>query len=307
MTHIYFESNINKNPTENVQDISVLESQFIKLNFINNKKNSIATFKNTQNSDYYFFPSMLYISVNENKFNMSYDEIMDFISDQIIDFIIGGQIIFEISIGFCSNYNGFIEENNCLLVPLDYKMFLKNVIFGVHNSIQIFINNDLSKNGLNLSFSLDAEIINTSANTEKECFFQHIQTHTICNINNLTVRERLGHGHPTKGFFIGGDINSINELKLILNGHDRFVYNDILLTTICTKINDNFLYVPLDINEKYDDCSTTSYSSSLNLSRIDSAIFEIKFSYIPTKMVIYTLSANIYKMSYGMPYIVFSN
>lgn len=307
MTHIYSESNINKNPTENVQDIYVPESQFIKLNFINNKKNSIARFKNTQNSDYYFFPSMLSISVHENKFNMSYDEIMNYISDQEIRFIIGTQTIFDLSIGFCSNYNGFIEENNCLLVPLDYKMFLKNVIFGAHNSIEIFINNDLSKNGLNLSFSLDIEIINTSSNTEKEFFFQHIQTLIVDNINNLTVRETIHHNHPTKGFFIGGDINSIDELKLILNGHDRFVYNDILLSTVCTKINDNFLYIPLDINEKYDDCSITSYLSSLNLSRIDSAIFEIKFNYIPTKIVFYTLSANLYKVSYGTPYIMFTN
>ena len=84
----------------------------------------------------------------------------------------------------------------------------------------------------------------------------------------------------------------------MFNGHDRFDYDEILLHTICIKINDELFYIPLDINEKFDNCTVLSYYSSVNLSRIDNTSFEFKFKNIPDTFRIYSLSANIFNYHY---------
>ena len=151
------------------------------------------------------------------------------------------------------------------------------------------------------------EIIETKTNIPKHMFLQNIQTHRANTNNQPIVNITLNHSFITKGFFIGGNLDSISNLKLTLNGHDRFDYNEILLQTICIKINDGLFYIPLDINEAYDTCTELSYKSSLNLSRIDCVKFIGEFKNTPTTLGIYSLSGNYLKHYNGCTGLVFSN
>ena len=306
MKYIQPKINDNNDMNENDNVDVVQESKLEKINLSDNTKISTGIFKNTTDSNFYFFPNMLHILIHKNKFNMSHDEIIDFISDLEIKFLINGQTIFGVPIGFFTNLNGFIEEKNLILIPLDYKMFYQNIIFDANNFLQILIDNDSSKNGLDLRFIIDTEIINTVKKIKKINLFQYIQTHVIDNINNLTTHQQLNHNHLTKGFFIAGNIDLIAEINFTLNGQNRFIYDEILLNIICVRINDNFLYVPLDINEKYDDCDEASYTSSLNLSRINTVGFDIRFNHLPKKIIIYTLTGNFYKLYHNTPHLMYS-
>lgn len=299
--------NNNDNPSKN---------KFKKIIFTNFENKSTYKLKSQSDGDFNFFPTMLYITIHKNKFNMSRDEIINFISSKELVFVSeeieqcdsSRQIIFNIPISFFINYSGFIEENNSILIPLDFKMFYTNVIFGAHNFTEIEINNDLEENGLFLSFSMDVEIIKVKeiVGSGKEMLFQYIQTHVVNNINDSVIHENLYNKNSVKGFFIGGDIESIQELKLILNGHNRFIYDEIMINTICTKINEKIMYVPLDTNINYEDCSISSYASSLNMSRIDSVSFNIKFNNVPKNLVIYTLGCNFYKSYNETPFLMFT-
>ena len=294
------------------------KNKFKKINFTNFENKSTYKLKNQSDENFNFFPTMLYISIHKNKLNMSHDEIINFISSKELVFVSDSekieqcdssrQIIFNIPISFFINYSGFIEENNSILIPLDFKIFYTNVIFGANNFTEIEINNDLGENGLLLSFYMDVEIIKVKeiVQSEKKMLFQYIQTHVVSNFNNSVIHENLNNKNLVKGFFIGGDIESIQELKLILNGHDRFIYNEIMINTICTKINEIIMYVPLDININYEDCSLSSYASSLNMSRIESVSFDIKFNNVPKNLVIYTLGCNFYKLYNETPFLMFT-
>jgi hypothetical protein len=279
----------------------------------NNYSTGIFSEKNT---NFYFFPTALHVTIEENKKNMTCDEISSIISYLPMGFFIGDLVKFEIEAGFFMNYLGFTSNNSILTIPLDYKLFLQNTIFprtqnifpGPH-PLKILIHNPQSTSGLKVSFSMDVEIKHTSSvNIDKsKVFFQHIQTLHVHDVNKLSIKQQLYFNHLTKGFFIAGDIGLIEELTFSLNGSDRFVYNDILLSTICVKLSDTCLYVPLDINEKFDDCNEKSFLSAVDLSRIDCAVIQIKCKSLPKKFTIYALSANWYQFYMNVPHLAHYN
>jgi hypothetical protein len=288
----------NKNNDNNNQTLK-------QITFYNNKYHF--TFDNKTN--FFFFPDMLYLCFENICYKFSHNEIIEYISEANIDFIKNGTIFFSIPIGFFISLKNFTIKDNTFLIPLNFKMFFDNLIFKLNSSFSIYMVLPYQLN--HLEFSMDIQIINTTLEIRKEFFIQHIQTSIfdMCNRYNLynsynsydkynpyieLITLKIDKKHPTKGFFITGDISSIYELILELNGIVRFSYENILLECICKKINENFFYVPLDINQKYEDCNFNSYSSSLNLSRMESVKFRIKFKKnIEKKVIIYSLSSNI--------------
>jgi len=286
--------------------------QIKKFTFYKNNKINKINFFNTI-GNYYLFPTNFKIKILENKKNMSYSEIITIIEEQNFEIISNGAVIFRIPIGFFTKLYGLIQRKNKISIPIDFKMFFSNVIFEFYyNMLTFLINCDFTKYGLNLELKMKIEfqkVENQRTNNEiiENMFFQYIQDSIVDTNNQQSLTTILNHNHITKGFFINANLDSISRLKLILNGHDRFDYDEIFLHTICIKINDELFYVPLDINEKFYDCTESSYYSSINLSRIDTTRVVFEFKNAPQTLRIYSLSGNFLRKCRGAMGLMFSN
>lgn len=258
--------------------------------------------------NFYIFPTELKIEVLENKFNMRYSEIISLIEEQTLCVELGGSKFFAIPISFFTNLYGVIQKKNKIKIPLDFKMFFANLIFKLdYQKMRIYLMVDWAKYGLQTELGLDIEITETHKPIPDNALFQYIQTQSVVINNQLSITTNIHHNHFTKGFFIKGDLDSIYGIKILFNGHDRFDYGSVLLNTICTKINDGFFYIPLDMNEKFTDCGESSYYSSANLSRIDTVNFNFVFKTIPQSLIIYSLSSNYMRHMCGCMGLMYSN
>jgi hypothetical protein len=293
------------------------KTEYIKKNPLNKENHidgnhmNIMTYSDRRHI--YFFPSVLYIKILNNQLNLSYEKVINSIEKLNLCFYLGNEIsnnnlIYVFPIKFFMDYYGFTEKNETLSISLNFEFFIKKLIIYKEKFINVVIIDNFCKDNFDFDFSLDIKIVPTE-NFYYISMYQYLQTHNIDveNIKNkndiednehdyFIIKEELKHDGPVKGFFFGGDIDSITEVSLIINSYVRFRYDKIFLDCICTKINDKLIYLPLDINENYDYCNKKSYLSSCNLSRIDKTIFEIKLRYNSKNIDIYTLGSNFHKM-----------
>lgn len=297
--------NLSINKNTKIENNEILKNneknQIVKINF---SKEHIAIFNNNNKSNFYFYPNMLYISIEENIKNISYEEIIENISNKVINLSITDKkneknIILSLPISFFYNYNGYTIKNDVIIIPLNYKFFIEKIRFSKDYFLVIEIEKNLFDQQINLLFSMDIEIINSKENNEYTTLIQKIeyQKYSLNNqqqIFNLNFTDKAFH--RTKGFFFEGNINSIDQLILKLNGLDRFIYDEILLNLICKKINDNLFYLPFDININIEDCSFDAYNCSLNLGEFGTVVFNVKFKNVPNKITIYALNSNIIKL-----------
>lgn len=264
----------------------------------NNKINLYNTFYDSGHRgldvvNYFLFPTLFKFKILENKNNMSYDEIITLIQEQNFNIICNGMFIFRISLGFFTKLYGIIKNKNKIIIPVDFKMFLSNIMYNLGFAMLTYsIDCDFKKYGLNLELSLKIEFQRTTNISMKYNFFQHIQEQIVHTNGQSLVRIRLHHNFITKGFFINANLDSISNLKMLINGTERFNFDEFFLHTICIKINEELFYVPLDINKKFYDYDESSYYSSINLSRIDNTYFFFNFKNVPARFIIYSLSAN---------------
>jgi len=258
-----------------------------KFKINNNYQDIITTFLNiNKNSNYYCFPTMLYVKI-EPEFDIN--KIIKCLSYNNLSFYYSNDknLIFSICVGFFINLYGYTIENDYILIPLNFKMFLENVIFPKLKPLYINIENS----GLNIF--LDVEIVYTNENISESVFIQYVHKQEYKNFNkNHKLNIIINSNNLGKGFFIQTNIDLIKNIKLSLNNVERLNYDEILLNTVCEKINNNIFYIPLNINEKYETCNSKSFSSSINFSRIDETTFEIDFKEPTNKIVIYSLNCN---------------
>ena len=73
----------------------------------------------------------------------------------------------------------------------------------------------------------------------------------------------------TKGFFIKGNIAKIEEFRLSILGHNRFVYSNALLNIYSHKISNDLIYVSYSGENNYKDMTCSSYVGSLNMRMVD--------------------------------------
>lgn len=253
-----------------------------KIPFIDNK------IKIDNNKKQKLFPTSIKFMLNDKKYDL--ENIIYSIGKSNLMVMIGEYTIFSIPLNFFISLCGYKKKENIIKIPLEFKMFFENLIFYAKNqTIDFAISeklDNISKTILTIKVSKFYE------DMPKINVIQQIDTIKIEDNFLKSVHITLTSNLLTKGFFIGTNLDDISRIRLQLNGVDRFNYNEILLSTICKKINDNLFYIPLDINQKYTDCSENSYYSALNLARIDTIRFIFNFKNIPENISIYTLGLN---------------
>lgn len=104
----------------------------------------------------------------------------------------------------------------------------------------------------------------------------------------------------TKGFFVIGQINNIQNLTLFLNGITRINYDSIVLKSIAHVISDNMFYISFEGSNNYTSISAESFVGALNLSRIDEKTMSLTLHEINIcKYEIYFISWNFLNFNNG--------
>lgn len=85
------------------------------------------------------------------------------------------------------------------------------------------------------------------------------QTNNIIKMNGANI---------TKGFFVIGNINNIQQLSLQFNSCRRFTYNNVMLQNISHIISDNMFYISFEGGNNFETVTPESLKGSCNLSRI---------------------------------------
>jgi hypothetical protein len=114
--------------------------------------------------------------------------------------------------------------------------------------------------------------------------------------DNNTYKFNVDFESVSKGFFIeSNNINNLSEIKLTLQGKDRFLLNKFLIQKKCVKINNNMIYFPFNYDKSYTDTSSESYEGGINFSRIDSSRLILKFNEPINNIKIYNLGSKIFE------------
>ena len=245
-----------------------------------------------------------------NNSNMPISEFKDAIQNAVLDIYIGGSIVYKFNLSLLIELNSIqaIENSMNILIP-DYfskEIFLKALY---HHQVKVQLSG--ANTELFNSVKISTEQIfagNVEANNliqyAHEQFIPTLETQTI-NYENTSqfVPTNLNFDHCVKGYFIECDnIDNLTNVKLSLNGHDRYDYDRTMLNIIGHKISNRLMYLPFVNKKNYMDSSRYSYHGSLNHSRIDTTKLITKFNNVanPFKLKIHALNFNILRYLGGM-------
>lgn len=112
----------------------------------------------------------------------------------------------------------------------------------------------------------------------------------------------------TKGYFIYGNINSLQRVKLVYNGIERWNYSREMLNFIGNRINDNLLYLPHNSRTDWKDRDPQSYVGAIvTQNDVDMTFLapkkhdiELFFQEPQPKVELYTLSHNVFITKDGL-------
>jgi hypothetical protein len=110
---------------------------------------------------------------------------------------------------------------------------------------------------------------------------QHIPINDSQVLESASVSDvlqaRLEFNGVTRGYYIQGDIDNLENITLTFNGHERWNYNKIMLNVLGIHICKNLLYLSFDGVDPYNKLSGPS-DSGLNCSGIDNQTIKLTFS-----------------------------
>lgn len=119
-------------------------------------------------------------------------------------------------------------------------------------------------------------------------------------IGNATDTITLHGKLLTKGLFVIGQINNIQNITICINKHIRLNYDSIILNSIAHIISDNMFYISFEGSKNYTSLSNESLIGALHLSRINEITMSITLEEINiSKYEIYFISTNVMKYTGG--------
>ena len=131
---------------------------------------------------------------------------------------------------------------------------------------------------------------------------QYIQGKTIefDHSRRSEVFCELDFGLVSKGYFIVGDIDNLEQVILRLNYGIRFDYNRIMLHLLGKRLNSTTLYIPLNSAMNWNDIRYESYVGGINHSRIDKIEMCVRFNRDVGNIGVYTINSNTRMVISGM-------
>lgn len=226
---------------------------------------------------------------------------------------IGREKILNIPLRFMMYLKNYEICDNKFYISIPFQMFCNDinlaclvfheVKFKLTNTENNFTSCKLISKGIYYDDPIRSEM---ARNYSENIIQQLASTEISCPNQKNKFKYRMRFQNIHKGFFIECEnVDEINEIKLQLNGYDRTFYNRFLVRTKCIKINQHLLYFPLNYDKSYTDRTSEGFEGSLNLSRINSSIFNIKLHNLQSKICIYGLTSNMLRYGSGMAGLAF--
>lgn len=247
--------------------------------------------------------------------NVSMNDFMVFINNARFKLLFGHRIFWNLQLSLLANMEPPMRIGNKILIKLPFDILNKelNLLFGLNiigpsNQITYYVDNFNNQPNIQLTnISMLAKWVFYDSPARHKLtheyhtdFIQHIQSTTaqVNNTTNLQI-DLSEFKFPTKGYFIEGNIDLIENIELKLHGHSRFNYNDILMSVYTKRINNNLLYIPFngDLNNYKNPPIVIDYIGATNHTMIENITFHIRFNgqynYLNgTNIKIHCLSAN---------------
>jgi hypothetical protein len=277
--------------------------------------------------EYYTYESQglqsLIISRQADIVNLEYLELtfcnpernnLDDVKKIMLRMTVGGQIIQQFPLSLFVNLNEPIICDGKMYINLCFDMLfgnLKMIALQYHEVRVEFINNFvncISRYGLVSKLTyLDTDERRNLALNPSDDFIQQVSfINVITDLNDINQTSnvydiRLPFSNISKGLFIECDnVDNLNNIKLTLNGSDRFNLNRFLIRTKCKKINQNLLYFPFNYDKEYSNRTISSYEGAPNFSRIDTVKLKLDLDTPINNVKIYSLNANIFRQLSGL-------
>ena len=251
------------------------------------------------------YPEYLEIELNPNIDRNNFNNICHKVC---FEMEIGGQRILNIPLRFMMYLKNYEICDNKFYISIPFQMFCDDikliclqfheVRFKLTNTENNFTSCKLISKGIYYDNPIRREM---AQNHHEHIIQQLASTEISCPNQRNEFKYQMPFDNIHKGFFIECEnVDEINEIKLQLNDNDRTFYNRFLVRTKCIKINQQLLYFPLNYDKLYTDRTREGFEGSLNLSRIDSTIFNIKLDNLQSKICIYGLGSNMLRYMNGM-------
>jgi hypothetical protein len=147
-------------------------------------------------------------------------------------------------------------------------------------------------------------IANNDSNSRK--FIQQMGSLCVTVPYNSSINKRFFHFHTsvlfgqTKGFLIQGNISQLTSIKFYVNNILRFDYDTFLISTACTKISDNLIYMPFNEMPNFLDKNVFAFAGSINLSQLQSSSMSLHFSNDQTKFTVHNIYSNYFRHRDGV-------
>ncbi len=114
-----------------------------------------------------------------------------------------------------------------------------------------------------------------------------ISESVVCKSNCVSqvLKTRLEFNGVTRGYFISGDIDNLENVTLLFNGHERWNYDKLMLRILGTRVSDKMLYLSFD--GLHYAAKSDGYNSGLNCSFIDNQTIKLTFSTFQKSAIVF--------------------
>lgn len=236
--------------------------------------------------------------------NLNLDQFKEIIKNCSCTLVLGGNIICNYDFRILIELNKIQHVRDTFIIKIPNYLIRDIIrISAIHSAVELCFNMTHQFQNISLvvknTFHEHVERRRLQQNGH-DILIQHLYKCCEISSNQINKRNLLVGDYPTKGMFIIGDINNIQNLTLRMNGHVRFCYSNAMLQTITHIVSDNMFYISFEGSNNYADMSDDGFIGSCNLSKFDNMYIEFIFYEInESKYDIYWINANKLKYSRG--------
>ena len=222
---------------------------------------------------------------------------------QSLDLIIGGSHITRFPLDFCNKLCKFNSSEYIYKLPWELLKLppLYLIAMQYHDVIfKLNANENCIAKLYGCNTYLENDERRNMASSQHSLLFKQFQSQEI-ELNNGNNTIQLNFTGIIKGIFLDNiDITQINNLSIVLNGHNRLVYDNAMLNLFTEKISNDCYYLSLD-NEPFNN---SRFNCALNLDRIDTTNIIINTNQTQN-IVLYAININILRIMMGMAGLAF--
>jgi len=223
--------------------------------------------------------------------------------------LISGNPVLQFPFSLLHELTPAVKYGNKIYISIPFKHFFDKIDMNVlrYSNIDFCIEDSHDIINYSNRFSLISKvyihedtlrhhIANNEYNSRK--FIQQIGSLSINVPHNSTVSKRSFHFHTsnlfgqTKGFLIQGNISELTAIKFYVNNIVRFDYDPFLISTACTKVSDNLIYMPFNEITNFLDKNVIAFVGSINLSQLQSSSMSLHFSNDQSKFTVHNIYSN---------------